>query len=209
MSNDVSVAEIVVGEAKIRFEVPTSLYNIISEHARTDDLKLYNYNAEQIIDILRSFVPEDKRPPTHRQESYAKSIAKALNIELPDEVLSSSESCSEFLGTYSEQYQEKRTQIAEFRSRNKALISTANRVGRWQSAKLLLEQGAPIEEVADQFGVKPPTIEKYIVQFNEWSLVASSDGTYDIVQRLIERQSTGEDIYALYDENLGATTHNK
>ncbi|HDY7708870.1 TPA: hypothetical protein RQK09_004456 [Vibrio vulnificus] len=203
MSNEVSIAEIVVGEARVSFEIPTSLYNIISEHAKADDLKLYSYNAEQIIDILRSFVPEDKKPPTHRQESYAKSIAKALNINLPDEVLSSSESCSEFLDTYSEQYQEQRAKIAEFRSRNKALISTANKVGRWQSAKLLLEQRTPIEKVAEQFGVKPPTIEKYVMQFNEWSFVASSNGTYDIVQNLIKRQSAGEDIYALYDENLG------
>ncbi|ELA7337552.1 MULTISPECIES: hypothetical protein [Vibrio] len=203
MSNEVSIAEIVVGEARISFEIPSSLYNIISEHAKADDLKLYSYNAEQIIDILRSFVPEDKKPPTHRQESYAKSIAKALNLDLPDEVLNSSESCSEFLDTYSEQYQEQRAKIAEFRSRNKALISTANKVGRWQSAKLLLEQGTPIEKVAEQFGVKPPTIEKYVMQFNEWSFVASSNGTYDIVQNLIKRQSAGEDIYALYDENLG------
>lgn len=202
MSNEVSVAEIVVGEAKVSFEIPTSLYKIISEHAKSNDLKLYSYNAEQIIDILRSFVPEDKKPPTHRQESYAKSIAKALNIELSDEVLSSSESCSEFLDTYSEKYQELRAKIAKFRSRNKTLISTANRVGRWYSAKLLLEQGTPIEEVAEQFGVKPLTIEKYIIQFNEWFCVASSDGTYDIVQRLIKRQSAGEDIYSLYGENL-------
>ncbi|BDA01651.1 hypothetical protein V130003_26330 [Vibrio cholerae] len=72
MSNDVSIAEIVVGEARIRFEVPTSLYEIISEHAKSQELKLYSYNAESIIDMLRSFVPNDKKPPTHRQESSQK-----------------------------------------------------------------------------------------------------------------------------------------
>lgn len=202
MSNEVSVAEIVVGEARISFEIPTSLYNIISEHAKSDDLKLYSYNAERIIDMLRSFVPDDKKPPTHRQESYAKSIAQVLKLELTDETLSSSESCSEFLDLYSEQYQQYREKIAEFRYRNKALISTANRVGRWQSAAELVEQGTPIEDVAETFGVKAPTIEKYILQLREWQVAARHDGTYDIVQSLIRRQANGEDIYALYDEIL-------
>ncbi|EGQ9308739.1 hypothetical protein F7U82_25350 [Vibrio parahaemolyticus] len=202
MSNEVSVAEIVVGEARISFEIPTSLYNIISEHAKSDDLQLYSYNAERIIDMLRSFVPDDKKPPTHRQESYAKSIAQALKLELTDEILSSSESCSEFLDLYSEQYQQYREKTAEFRSRNKALISTANRVGRWQSAAELVKQGTPIEDVAEIFGVKAPTIEKYILQLREWQVAARHDGTYDVVQNLIKRQASGEDIYALYDENL-------
>lgn len=202
MSNDVSIAEIVVGEARISFEVPTNLYDIISEHAKSEELKLYSYNAESIIDMLRSFVPDDKKPPTHRQESYAKTIAKALNIELPDEVLISSESCSEFLDKYSEQYLEHKSRISEFRSRNKYLISTANRVGRWQSAKMLLEQGTPIEQVAGEFEVKPPTIEKYVHQFFEWHQNALEDGTYETVQKLIQRQNNGEDIYALYDEPL-------
>ncbi|MFW1030891.1 hypothetical protein ACEWA3_22600 [Vibrio parahaemolyticus] len=202
MSNEVSVAEIVVGEARISFEIPTSLYNIISEHAKSDDLQLYSYNAERIIDILRSFVPDDKKPPTHRQESYAKSIAQALKLELTDKILSSSESCSEFLDLYSEQYQQYREKTAEFRSRNKALISTANRVGRWQSAAELVKQGTPIEDVAEIFGVKAPTIEKYILQLREWQVAARHDGTYDVVQNLIKRQASGEDIYALYDENL-------
>lgn len=202
MSNDVSIAEIVVGEARIRFEVPTNLYEIISEHAKSEELKLYSYNAESIIDMLRSFVPNDKKPPTHRQESYAKTIAKALSIELPDEVLISSESCSEFLDKYSEQYQEHKSKVSEFRSRNKYLISTANRVGRWQSAKMLLEQGTPIEQVAGKFEVKPPTIEKYVYQYSEWRLSALADGTYETVQKLILRQKNGEDIYALCDEYL-------
>lgn len=202
MSNDVSIAEIVVCEARIRFEVPTNLYEIISEHAKSQELKLYSYNAESIIDMLRSFVPNDKKPPTHRQESYAKTIANALNIELTDEVLISSESCSEFLDKYSVQYQEHKSRIAEFRSRNKYLISTANSVGRWQSAKILLDQGTPIDQVADKFKVKPPTIEKYVHQFFEWQQNALEDGTYETVQKLIQRQKNGEDIYALYDEPL-------
>lgn len=202
MSNDISIAEIVVGEARIRFEIPTGLYNIISEHAKSDDLKLYSYNAEYIIDMLRNFVPDDKKPPTHRQESYAKSIARALKLELTDEVLNSSESCSAFLNQYSERYQEHREKIAEFRTRNKALISTANRVGRWQAAAELVNQGTPFEKVAETFGVKTPTIEKYILQFREWQVAARDDGTYDIVQNLITRQASGEDIYALYDESL-------
>ena len=64
MSTKVSTAKIVVGNAEINFEIPTNIHEIISEHAKTDELKLYSYNAETIIDILRSFVPEDKKPPT-------------------------------------------------------------------------------------------------------------------------------------------------
>ncbi|TOM81609.1 hypothetical protein, partial [Vibrio parahaemolyticus] len=106
------------------------------------------------------------------------------------------------LDLYSEQYQQYREKTAEFRSRNKALISTANRVGRWQSAAELVKQGTPIEDVAEIFGVKAPTIEKYILQLREWQMAARHDGTYDVVQNLIKRQASGEDIYALYDENL-------
>ena len=81
-----------------------------------------------------------------------------MNIELTDEVLISIESCSEFQDKYSGQYQEHESRVAEFRSRNKYLISTANSVGRWQSAKILLDQGTPNDQVADKFKVKPPTV---------------------------------------------------
>ena len=41
MSNDVSIAEIKVSKALIKFEVPTSLYNMVSEHANSsEELKL-------------------------------------------------------------------------------------------------------------------------------------------------------------------------
>ncbi|MGI2856064.1 hypothetical protein ACRTDR_18035 [Shewanella algae] len=202
MSNDVSLAEIKVGKAKISFEIPTSLFNIISSHAESDDFKLYSYNAEAIIDILRSLVPEDKRPPTHRQESYARSIAQTLKLELNDDILSSTEKCSEFLDLHSEQYQQIKAERAEFRSRNKALISQANRVNRWLSAAQMLESGIEIDKVAEELGVKPPTIEKYLVQLESWVGDSVQDGTYQVVMKLVERKHNGEDIYTLYDEVL-------
>jgi|TARA_R100001509_G_scaffold57743_1_gene31814 hypothetical protein len=187
MSDNVSVAEIVVGEARISFEVPTQLYDLISKHAKSEKLELYSYNAETIIDMLRGFLPKEKKPPTHRQESYARSIARTLDLELPDSVLRSSQACGEFLSMYSEQYQEKKAEIAEFRAGNRALISTANKVMRWQLAKELLEQDVSIEEVAEKFGVLPPTIEKYLAQLEDWQQSALSDGTFEIVQELIQK----------------------
>ncbi|WP_163920583.1 hypothetical protein [Photobacterium sp. Alg240-V54] len=202
MSNEVSIAKIVVGNACINFEIPTNLYNIISEHANSEELKLYSYNAETIIDMLRSFVPEDKKPPTHRQESYARTIAKALNLELSDDILNFSESCSEFLDLYSDEYREFKSRNAELRASNKNLISQANKVGRWQSAEAMVKSEVAIEVIADKFGVKPPTIEKYLSQLEEWRHDAKAAGIHDIVQSLVLRQQNGEDIYQLYDEIL-------
>lgn len=203
MDNDVSLAEIKVGKAKISFEIPTSLFNIISSHAESDNLKLYSYNAGAVIDILRGLVPEDKRPPTHRQESYAKIIAQALKLELTDDILNSSESCGEFLDLYSEQYQQVKEENSDFWLKNKALISQANKVNRWLSATKMLESGIEIDKVAEEFGVKTPTIEKYLFQLKNWVAESDQDGTYQVVINLVERQLNGEDIHALYTEVLG------
>ncbi|WP_299496445.1 hypothetical protein [uncultured Shewanella sp.] len=206
MSNDIELAEIRVGDAVISFEIPKNLFNMISSYAKSEDLKLYSYNAETIINILRGFVPDDVRPPTHRQESYARKIAKDLKIELPNEVLLSVRSCSDFLEQHAENHQQLQERKKEFRDRNKALISQANRVNRWMTAFELLHSGMSPDDVAKEFGVKLPTIEKYLVQLREWRDFAEEDNSFESVIALVERQRNGEDIYELYDEPLSTNT---
>ncbi|MGA4604218.1 hypothetical protein [Pseudoalteromonas maricaloris] len=206
--NDVSVAEIVVGNARIPFEVPTSLYLLISEYAEAEQLQLYSYSAEQLIDLLRGLIPADKKPPSHRQEAYAKSIAKTLELELTDDILSSSQKCTAFLDKYSDRYREVKQERAEIIARNKALISEAHRVLRWQRAERAVESGGTFEEVAEQFEVKAPTIEKYIRLLGEWREEARAYGTFNIVMSLIEKLEKGEDLYSCFKDSFDETEVN-
>lgn len=203
MKNDISIGEIVIGKTRVKFELPTTLFEIISNYAESNEtLKLYSYNADTIIDIVRTMVPEEMRPPTHKQEYYAKSISEALNIELSTEVISSAIACSAFLDQHSEKYKSLiALQKSHLRKHRKA-ISQANRVNRWLTAKEALESGISLLQVAEELGVKPPTIEKYCCQLKEWEALADIDGTYSTVMGLVKRQRQGEDIYESYYDSL-------
>jgi len=199
MKNDVSVGEIVIGNARVKFELPTSLFDVISNHAKTNDtFKLYSYHVDTIIDMIRPMIPEEKRPPTHKQEHYAKSISEALNIELSTEVLSSATACSEFLDQHSEEYKSLIALQKAHLQKHRESISQANRVNRWLSAREALEGGSSLEEIAEELGVKPPTIEKYCAQLEEWEAIAQIDDSYTTVMGLVKRQRQGENIYEFY-----------
>jgi hypothetical protein len=199
MKNDVSVGEIVIGNARVKFELPTSLFNIISSHAKSNDnLKLYSYHVDTIIDIIRPMIPDEKRPPTHKQEHYARSISEALNIELSAEVLTSTSACSEFLDQYSEEYKSLVALQKAHLQKNRECISQATRVNRWLSSREALENGASLEKVAEDLGVKPPTIAKYCAQLEAWEAIAQTDDSYTTVMGLVKRQRQGENIYESY-----------
>ena len=177
MSDGISSAEVVVGDVKLTFEIPTSLFKIISLHAKSKKINLYSHNAVTIIEILRGLIPEDMRPPTQRQESYVNTMSKALNLVVSDEVFNSVVSCSEFIDLHSEQYQlfkDKESELRiikkEERERNKLLISQANRVNKWLLAKEMLDSKVALDNVALEFGVKSVTIEKYLSQLSEVSV---------------------------------------
>lgn len=200
MTEKISTAELVVGNTKISVEIPTPLFDTVSRHVTAETLKLYSYNSEAIIDVLRGLIPEEHRPPTHRQLGYAQKISRVLRIELPEDALFSTQKCSEFLDQHVPEFQKLQEQQSQIIIKNKALISQATRVERWQVAENMLKTGANLEAIADEMGVKTPTIEKYIRELEEWRGIAKANNTYEIVMNLIERRRNGEDIYELYNE---------
>lgn len=62
-----------------------------------DFFKLYTPTSETIASILRSLLPVDWRPPTHRQMAYASTIASGLGLYLPENALRDTTVCSEFI----------------------------------------------------------------------------------------------------------------
>ncbi len=196
MKNSVSVGEIRIGDVKVEFEIPKSLYKAISEHAENGDkIKLYSYDASSIIDIFRALIPEEKRPPTHRQESYAKSISEALNLTLTEEIIQSSSSCSDFIDQYLGQYKEIEARVRSEKKLKNSNVSQATRVNRWLSAQEMLNNNVPIEQVAENLGVKPLTIEKYCNLLSEWESETRDNEAYSLIIDLVNRQRAGEDIY--------------
>lgn len=195
-----------IGNSSIEFEVPSSLYKAIQEHSQTrETIKLFSYNSDPLIEIARSLIPKDKRPPTHKQEVFANKIASTLNIPLPKEVLISIELCSQYISQHVDLYNEIEYQIRIekdiIKANNKEinrLASLATKVNKWFLASSMISRGVPIEEVADSFGVKPPTIRKYCNSFDEWGMEALQNNTYDMIFELIEKINAGEDIFVEY-----------
>jgi hypothetical protein len=197
MSNAISRAEIRIGEARIAFEMPTSLYEMVSDNAELfNELKLYSTNADTIIDLIRSLIPQEHRPPTHKQESYATTISKALGLELTDDILRTAASCSAFISLNAEYYDMYKFSNKERLAEKRRLISQANRVNRWLQAKEALDAGKTMVEVAMDFGVQAATIEKYCYLLKTWVDETQEDNEYPVVMDLVQRQRAGEDIYA-------------
>lgn len=203
MKNNTSIGEIKIGDAIIEFELPTTLYNLISENSpKTDRIKLYSYNSDTIVDIFRSLMPEGIKPPTQKQESFAKTIADRLNIELTEDIIKTASSCSSFLDQYSEQYYKEINKETNHLRQEKGNASQATRINRWLSAQEMLNAGIPIEKVAEELGIKKnETIEKYCNQLSEWQTKAKTNGTYAVIMNLVSRQRAGEDIYISYADS--------
>ena len=195
MYNDVAEGQITVGEAVIHFELPTPLFLAISKKLKEPKKpKLYTYHSEAVISLLRSMLDDNELPPTHRQLAYARNISAVLDIPLTNEILTSSEACSNYLEKYSDQYQDFKDKNSILYKKNKTLITQAKKVKRWSEASQLRILGASDEELAELFGVKVATIEKYQENLNKWTLLALSDNTYDIVMMLTDLMDDHEEL---------------
>ncbi len=195
MYNDVAEGQITVGEAVIHFELPTPLFLAISKKLKEPKKpKLYTYHSEAVISLLRSMLDDNELPPTHRQLAYARNISAVLDIPLTNEILTSSEACSNYLEKYSDQYKDFKDKNSILYKKNKTLITQAKKVKRWSEASQLRILGASDEELAELFGVKVATIEKYQENLNKWTLLALSDNTYDIVMMLTDLMDDHEDL---------------
>ncbi|MDT3319259.1 hypothetical protein Q4Q52_05690 [Shewanella sp. SP1S2-4] len=58
--------------------------------------------ASEFYDLLRSALPYDDRPCSTKQFEYAELIATTLGVDLPKNLISSSEVCSEFIDKHQE-----------------------------------------------------------------------------------------------------------
>jgi predicted trehalose synthase len=159
---------------------------------RSVHFQIYSPSSEQIIEILRSFVPADKRPTTHRQQSYASTIASRLGIAAPEAVLRDARACSSFIDEHKKKFDEIKARDDLLKEVRRELAAKANRIHRWTAAQSSLTKGTPITQVAQQFDVSPPTIEKYCVLLEEWKLEDKSTEENQIVLKLIERIEAGE-----------------
>jgi hypothetical protein len=195
MNISVSIAEIKIGNAAVQFEIPTSLFDVISEHLKHPEIiKLYSYNSDQITDMLRKLIPEEVKPPSRKQETYAKSIASALNLQLTDRIMKNASACSQFLDNHQIQYKEIQDQIKSRKKENSANTLQATRIHRWLGAQEMLNKGISIEQVAAEYGVKPTTIEKYCDLLYEWKIESKKDGSFSLMKDLVNRLRSGEDI---------------
>lgn len=205
MHNDVSAAVIVIGDTKLTFEIPTSLFKLISIHGESKEISLYSHNTITIIEILRGLIPKEMRPATQHQESYVRTISKALNLVVSDDIFNSVENCSKFIDLHSEKYKLIKNQEAELRrikneerSIHKRFISQANRVNKWLLVKDMLDSKVELDKVAVEFSVKPATIEKYLNQLDNWLNDSLIDNTRKPVMDLVYRLHNGEDLYMSY-----------
>jgi hypothetical protein len=163
--------------------------------------KLYSYHSEAVINLLRSLLNDEVKPPTHRQLSYARTISSVLGVILTHTVLTSGKGCGDFLEKYSEKYQNFKAQNKQLYKNNKVYISQARKIYKWTQVSQLMIEGLSKEGAAELFNVQEATIDKYIEGLNKWCLVALKDNTYDIVMILIDALEDNEDLikYAYVD----------
>ena len=154
-------ANVIIGGAIIEFEAEKyQLNEILDRYTAIPETKMHL--LLEFDDLLRLALPVNKRPPTHKQVTYAAEIAMVLDVNLPQKVTINSNACSLFIEDNIDEFK-----VAYLMRRE--LTRESNRVARWVVAFSLFEKGVDLKNIALKLGVaREPTIEKYLVNYSEW-----------------------------------------
>lgn len=118
--------------------------------------------ASEFYDLLRSALPYDDRPCSTKQFEYAELIATTLGVELPKNLISSSEVCSEFIDKYQEEFKLQQAQ-------KNAIYNHARKLAKQGYADFLYRNGHSFIEICSVFDVaKESTVIKHINEYREW-----------------------------------------
>ena len=192
MSN---IATLIVNGVEFSVDLPEELVLAIAENFTKGELVELNYwKSKGIAKSLALAVPTPDRPASYAQINYAESIAKALNIELPEDIVKA-KCCRKFLDKNVDAFQQ---QLAQ-RKTLQYLTSKAVRVSRLLEARELVDSGLNLEKVAEKMDVKKiETIENYLSELMAWEKVSSETEEYKLVSKLIAERKSGVDLHKKY-----------
>ncbi|PWQ94685.1 hypothetical protein [Leucothrix arctica] len=188
-------AKLIVNEIEFSVDLPEDLVDSLSENFKKGDVVELDYwKSKGVAKSLALAIPTPDRPASYSQINYAESIAKALDIDLPEDI-SKAKSCRNFLDKYVEAFQEQLNQKKTLQK----LVSKAVRTSRLLEASKLVDSGLSLESVAEQMEVKlTKTIEDYLSELMAWEKTASETEEYRIVMKLIAEKETGVDLHKKY-----------
>ena len=193
-----SQAVLLVGNVRFSVELPEHIVEAVNEHLTSNTIiEFPGWGASKISDVLRSMISHESRPSSLKQIEYAEMIASSLGISAPNDV-EKSEICGKFIDEHQAAFKEAVYNKKEEERYIKYLFSQTGRVSRWKKAKELIVSGASVEFAADQMGVKPNTIEKYLAELNSWEGATSGTEEYELVMQLLQEYDSGTNLYKKY-----------
>lgn len=204
--------DINIGDTKVTIEIPANLYDQLS-CAPTKEItySLKSHTGQSFATILRGMLPKEDRPPTAKQEGFAKAIADQLGIEVPNEALTSVTSCSAFIDEHMDAFELSR-QVAgtqQDKPPTRRVIYYLNKFldhlrKTELSAKAVTEK-LDLEATGDLIGVRPSTVKKYARDFKGIKHRAGEDGTWHVKNIWLEEYKNGasaDDIYTRYTDEV-------
>ena len=202
MTDDFSTGEITVGNTTARFQVPTRYIELLEQTEQTSGLNLSYNDSESICTILHGLISNHLKPPTEKQEAFARDIAKKFEIELAEDVLQHASNCNAFLRQFADEFKTYRSGHPDFIVRNIKIVSVVYQVDRWLRVKQAIDSGSTVQSIAESLSLNPETVRSYDVQFGEWAEEAKLDETYDLIMSLVNRHRKGIKLGAFYYEDL-------
>lgn len=157
--------EFKVGGLTVKIKVQQELLEAINDLDGDEAIMKWSL-ATEFQNFLRSAIKLENRPATEGQLSMINSISYALDIDTAEYDISTTSACTEFISHFSDELDQvvglKRAMCDE----DKAVVAKARKCFRGKESLRLQDMGKPLTEVAFAMGVKVPTIEKYIAEFN-------------------------------------------
>lgn len=192
MSN---IATLIVNGVEFSVDLPEELVLAIAENFTKGELVELNYwKSKGIAKSLALAIPTPERPASSAQINYAESIAKTLNIELPEDI-EKAKCCRKFLDKNADEFQQHLAQ----RKKLQYLTSKAVKISRFLEARELVDSGLNLEKIAEKMGVKQvKTIESYLSELMAWEAIASETEEYKLVSKLIVERKSGVDLHKKY-----------
>ena len=204
--------EISIGDATVSIDIPESLFDGISNHAETfTSYSMHSFTAQTFAELLRGLLPQEHRPPTVKQESYANNIAEQLGIELPDEALTSVILCSAFIDEHLEAFEESKLlasvqqEVPPIGRVIYYLNKYLDKLSRSECSARAVANKDDLEVVGQSIGVRPSTVKKYATDFRHMKGMAERQGTWHVREIWLSEYNGGTpagEIYTRYQEEV-------
>lgn len=150
-----------IKDIEIDFDIPSWMAEALEVEATPpimEDLYIDDFGQ-----LVRKMIPSDIRPPSEKQLTFAKKIAKVLGKELSAEYLSSVTLCSEFIDRHLSEFQEKQLSLRTFHT-------FSRKAARGYAAFYLLSASGEVgDSLLDALQVsRKETIGKYLADFRQF-----------------------------------------